>query len=221
MLHLGIKKTSDPTIRYELGGVRTQKDYDPSKTMFEQQYGYFETRCKMPRNAMADYWGAFWMMSGEISDKQSDTTKGMEIDILETFNWIPYLEHSMTFHWNGYGLNHNAATVPCGKHSEILDGKFHTFGFYWDESVYVSFIDGVEAGRTDMKGLGRDENGRLKSTGTSHKPAHLLLTCEAAPWAGKSPTWEADMPAEDEFVVDYVRVYTGKLAPADDTEKKD
>ncbi len=214
LLRLGIRKTSDPTIRYELGGLRTQHDYDPSRTLFEQKYGYFEVRCKLPRNAMADYWGAFWMMSGEISDQQGNTTKGVEIDILETFCWVPHLEHAMTFHWNGYGLKHNAATVPCGKQPEVLDGEFHTFGFYWDESIYVSFVDGVEVGRTDMKGLGRDENGKVKSTGTSQAPAHLLLTCEAAPWAGKSPNWESDMPAEDEFIVDYVRVYTGKLSPA-------
>jgi hypothetical protein len=76
---------------------------------------------------------------------------------------------------------------------------------------YVIFLDGVEVGRTDLMGLGSDEGQRHKSAGPCRQPGYLILSCEAAPWAGASPEWEQEMPAEDEFLVDYVRVYEGTL----------
>ena len=58
-LHLGIRLTEDPVLRYDCAAVRTRRDYDPSKTMFQQRYGYFEARAKLPKNLKADYWAAF------------------------------------------------------------------------------------------------------------------------------------------------------------------
>lgn len=210
-LHLGIRKTDDPKYRYDCGAVRTQKGYKKSQTMFQQRYGYFEARCKLPQHVDADYWGAFWLMAGTVSDKVSDTREGTEIDIMESFNFAGQREHTMALHWNGYGKLHNATGIKCGPHREAADGQFHTFGLYWDEHYYVAFLDGVEVGRTDMQGLGKDEPGKTKSQGTCQQPAYVKLTCEAAPWSGLSHLWEKDMPAEDEMVVDYVRVYEGKL----------
>jgi beta-glucanase (GH16 family) len=214
-LHLGILKTDDPQYRYNCGAVRTQYGYDPNRTMFQQQYGYFEARCKLPQHVDADYWGAFWMMAGSVSDRVSDSRQGTEIDIMESFNFAGKREHTVALHWNGYGKSHNAAGIKSGPHREAADGQFHTFGLYWDQQYYVAFLDGVEIGRTDMIGLGKDEPGKTKSQGTCQRPAYLKLTCEAAQWSGLSHLWEKDMPQQDEFVVDYVRVYEGKLpAPA-------
>jgi beta-glucanase (GH16 family) len=216
-LHLGIRKTADPKLRYDCGAVRTQYAYDPNRTMFQQRYGYFEARCKLPKHVDADYWGAFWIMAGSVSDRVADSRDGTEIDIMESFNFAGRREHTMALHWNGYGKLHNAAGIKCGPHREAADGQFHTFGLYWDEQYYVAFLDGVEVGRTDMIGLGKDEPGKTKSQGTCRRPGYLKLTCEAAPWAGLSHLWEKAMPEEDEFVVDYVRVYEGKL-PAPTTK---
>jgi beta-glucanase (GH16 family) len=211
VLHLGIRRTGDPVIRYECGAVQTRRDFDPAQTLFQQRYGYFEARCRLPRHLSADYWGAFWMMAGRISDDSPDTREGLEVDIMESFQFAHPAEYSVAFHWNGYGKNHNAAGLKCGTHPELLDGNFHTYGLYWDERYYVVFLDGVEAGRTELLGLGSDQGSRLKSAGPCRQPGFLILSCEAAPWAGASPQWEKDMPAEDEFLVDYVRVYQGTL----------
>src|SRR6266536_12257 len=133
MLRLGIRLTSDPVIRYECGAVRTRRDYDPAQTLFLQRYGYFEARCRLPRHVAADYWAAFWMMAGRIADDSPDTQEGLEVDIMESFNFARTPEHIVAFHWNGYGKNHNTAILKCGKHPEVLDGKFHAYGLYWDE----------------------------------------------------------------------------------------
>jgi len=212
VLKLGIRKTDDPKLRYDCAAVRTRKDYDVNQTMFAQRYGYFETRCKLPRNVGADYWAAFWLMAGSINDKVSDTREGTEIDIMESFTFCRDAQYNLAFHWNGYGKKHNAAGLKCGKHPQVLDGGFHRFGLYWDEKVYVAFLDGMEVGRTDLIGMGKGEEGKQKSQGTCQQPAYIKLSCEAAKWAGVTGgSWEKEMPESDEFIVDYVRVYEGTL----------
>jgi beta-glucanase (GH16 family) len=54
---------------YDCGVVRTKKAWTTGEELFTQKYGYFETRAKLPKNISADYWAAFWMLSGDFSDK--------------------------------------------------------------------------------------------------------------------------------------------------------
>ncbi|CAN5906101.1 hypothetical protein BH11VER1_BH11VER1_07460 [soil metagenome] len=211
-LHLlARRREGDPVIGYDCGAVRTRKNYDPNQTMFQQRYGYFEARCKQPKNMNADYWAAFWMMCGKVGDDQPDTRQGLEVDIFESFHEFGKERTALTFHWNGYGAKHNADSAVCKKAPQLLDGDFHAYGMYWDEHLYVLFIDGVEVGRTDLIGLGQDTNGKTKSQGPCQQPGYVKLSVEAAPWAGKQSTWDKVQPEEDELVVDYVRVYTGTL----------
>jgi beta-glucanase (GH16 family) len=195
VLRLGIRKTDDPELRYACGAVRTRRDHDPAQALFQQRYGYFEARCRLPRHLDADYWAAFWMMGGRLADDTPDSRDGLEMDIMESFTYgrTPP-EPVLAFHWNGYHKLHNEAIFKCGPHPEVRDGKFHTFGLYWDEKVYVGYLDGVEIARTDLVGLGSAGGGKRKSNGPCRQFAYLKLTCEAAPWAGKSPEWEQTMP---------------------------
>ncbi len=211
MLHLGVRKTDDPVLRYDCGAVRTQRNYDPNQTMFQQRYGYFEARCKQPKNLKADYWASFWMMCGKVGDETPDTREGLEVDIFESFHLATKKAMSMSFHWNGYGAKHNATGVAGKETPQLLDGEFHTYGMYWDEKVYVLFIDGEEVVRTDLIGLGKDDNGKTKSKGPCQKPGYVKLCVEAAAWAGATNGWEKEQPEQDDFVVDYVRAYTGTL----------
>ena len=208
-LHLGIRLTEDPVLRYDCAAVRTRRDYDPSKTMFQQRYGYFETRAKLPKNLKADYWAAFWMMCGNVNS--ADTREGLETDILESFPLAYKTKVALAFHWNGYGEKHNSTGVELAPTPELRDGEFHRYGLYWDEHVYVAFYDGKEIGRTDLIGLGKSDGGKTLSQGPCQQPGYLKLSCEAAPWAGATDKWEKELTKEDEFVVDYVRVYEGTL----------
>ncbi len=38
LLHLGVRLTKDPVLRYDCAGIRTQRNYDPNQTMFQQRY---------------------------------------------------------------------------------------------------------------------------------------------------------------------------------------
>ena len=208
-LHLGIRLSQDPVLRYDCAAVRTRKDYDPKQTMFAQRYGYFEARAKLPKNMKSDYWSAFWMMCGDVNS--ADTREGIEADILESFQHAGEPHYGMNFHWNGYGKEHNSTGIKLAPTPELADGGFHRFGLYWDQHVYVAFFDGREVGRTDLVGLGSKENGKTPSQGPCQRPGYLKLSCEAAAWAGATNQWEKDPTKEDEFVVDYVRVYEGTL----------
>ena len=208
-LHLGIRLSDDPVLRYDCAAVRTRRDYDPNQTMFAQRYGYFEARAKLPKNMKADYWAAFWMMCGNVNS--ADTREGIEADIMESFQHAGEPRYGLTFHWSGYGEKHNAASVKLAPTPGLNDGGFHRFGMYWDEHCYVAFFDGKEIGRTDLKGLGQKAEGKTPSMGPCQKPGYLKLSCEAAAWAGATNEWEKDATKEDEFVVDYVRAYEGTL----------
>lgn len=218
-LHLGIKLTNDPVLRYECGAVRTQRDYDPNQTMFKQCYGYFEARAKLPKDMKADYWSAFWLMCGKVSN--ADTREGLEVDIMESFQHSNQPRYGMNFHWNGYGALHNSTGVKLQPTPELIDGKFHRYGLYWDEKYYVAFFDGREVGRTDLIGLGSKENGKTPSQGPCQKPGYVKLSSEAAAWAGATDKWETNPTVKDAFIIDYVRVYEGTLPdPTTASEKK-
>ncbi len=208
-LHLGIRLTNDPVLRYDCAAVRTRKDYDPQQTMFAQRYGYFEARAKLPKNMKSDYWAAFWMMCGNVNSP--DTREGIEADILESFQQSNVPRYGMNFHWNGYGKEHNATGIKLDPTPELADGEFHRFGMYWDEKYYVAFFDGREVGRTDLIGLGGKDHGKTPSQGACQKPGYLKLSCEAAAWAGATNQWEQAPTKEDAFIVDYVRAYEGTL----------
>ena len=205
-LHLGIRLVHEPLKRYECGAVRTQRAYDINQSMFAQRYGYFEARCRLPRRIDADYFADFWMMAGGVG-AGNNTQAGQEIDIFESFELAEGHEYSMNFHWGGYAKQHNTYGLKCGDQPQLRDGKFHVYGMLWTEQFYAVYVDGVEIGRTEMMGLGSDKDGKMRSNGPCREPGYLKLTVEAAEWPGKSPTWEADAPTEDEFIIDWVRAY--------------
>jgi beta-glucanase (GH16 family) len=209
-LRLDIRLTDDPVLRYDCGAVRTQRNYDKNQTMFQQAFGYFEARCKMPRRVDADYFADFWLLANP--DEGKNTTEGLEMDIFESFEFAEGRQHSVNFHWGGYGQQHNVYGLRCGDIPKLRDNDFHTYGLLWTESFYASYIDGVEVGRTDLMNLGTDKDGRLKSNGPCKIPAYLKLTVEAAGWPGKTNGWEPDAPKEDVFIIDWVHVYLPKTA---------
>jgi len=208
LLRLGVNKVDshplNANIRYEAGAVRTRVDAKPNQTLFQQTFGYYEARLQFPANIGADYWAGWWLMAGTVLSP--NTRVGSEIDILETFSLNKPGQHKMSVHWNGYGALHNSQALYFGAQPQVLTG-FHTFGLYWDSNWYISYVDNVEVGRTDMMGLGSSADGKTLSQGTTLNPAYLLLSMEASIWPGTSSGWDPVMPQSDELLVDYVRVY--------------
>lgn len=204
---LKIRKTGDPTWRYDSACLRTVKGYKPEDWLYSFTYGYVEARCKLPKWARSDYWFAVWMMVGNVFSN-TDTRKGCEVDIMETFhiNELGRLPH--TIHWGGYGKTHNAQGRTTSPNLLLLNDDWHTFGCLWTKDTMSFTIDGCVTWTTDLKGLGGEGNGKVKSQGVPQVPGYIKLSVEAAPWAGPNGGgWERDMPAEDEVLIDWVRVW--------------
>ncbi|MCF8226605.1 MAG: family 16 glycosylhydrolase [Bacteroidales bacterium] len=170
---------------YSTGALRT-------KDKFEQRYGRFEARCKLP--TQQGWWVAFWMMQGNVGSTANAGVDGSEVDIMEGFGWIDRI--NLAIHWDGYGSEHqsvgNKLDLPG-----IRDG-YHTYTLDWYPEKYVFYIDGKEIWRTEGGGV-------------CNRPGYVKLTGEISTMEGLSGIYWANDPAggnyPDSFLVDYVRVY--------------
>ncbi len=164
------------------GAIRTRNLYD-------QKYGYFEVRCKVPQ--IHGGWAAFWMMpyGNHPGDQGND---GTEIDIFESINgWNNKIQHAI--HWDGYGAEHQHQSKSMDR-PDIYDDKMHTFGMKWTPTEYTFYIDDVETWRTSAGGV-------------SDVAQYLKLTMEVSnqTWPGD---WNNQITKPIVWTVDYVRTYS-------------
>jgi beta-glucanase (GH16 family) len=174
---------------------------------FVQKYGLFEARIKMP--STKGLWAAFWLMPDrgkQLENEKRMTTfdGGMEFDIAEYLPvWGDFYHTAMI--WDGYGKRKQARAGGGGSHSprhEVpgINQDFHTYSLYWEKGLAMFFVDGrlVDGWRGDR---------------VADVPMHVIL-CLAI--GGQWPeTYGAvdDASLPNDMVVDWVRVYSGKLDP--------
>ena len=169
-----------------------------TRGLFEQKFGYFEVRCKLPKGQ--GLWSAFWMMPERFGTTPEDGQTGAEIDIYESAfyrdGWPKMNSVASAVHYGGYGDNLQSQGVGRYFVKKPYD-TFHTYGLEWNENEYIFYIDGVETGRSSFGGV-------------SQNPQYLLLSVEhqLGGWAGDI---SENRPGEmTDFVVDYVRAYQYK-----------
>lgn len=161
---------------------------------FEQTYGRFEARIKIPRGQ--GIWPAFWMLGSDI-DKPGWPACG-EIDIMENIGKEPSIVHA-TIHGPGYSGAHGIG-APFG----LTDGSkmaddFHVYAVEWEPNVLRFYVDEhLYATRTPA----------ALPKGTKWVYDHpfflLLNVAVGGGWPG-SPDTSTIFPQE--MLVDYVRVY--------------
>jgi len=150
---------------------------------FEQAFGYFVVRMLLQKRP--GHWSAFWLWNTGMKQFR----ERFEIDIMER----PWLDDRIqhTFHWVGPGGTPKSlgevARVPG-----VAEG-WHTFGLLWTPDEYVFYVDGRQTWRPRGAPIWRE-------------PLYILITDEIQfnGWAGDIR--KASLP--DEFLVDYVRVYS-------------
>jgi beta-glucanase (GH16 family) len=169
------------------GAIRTHNKFD-------QKYGYFEVRCKLPE--IHGGWAAFWLMPyGNKPGSWGDD--GTEMDVFESINgWNGKINHAL--HWDGYGAEHQKASQSTSR-PDLYDGQYHTFSMLWTPEEYVFYIDNVESWRTSAGGVA-DVNQYLK----------LTLEVSSDSWAGN---WNNQVTKPIDWLIDYVRVYDYKSVP--------
>ena len=177
-LILNVEAGEEP---YHAGAIR-------SMGRFEQAYGYFEIRCKVP--SIPGVNAAFWLIGGSMWTQEAEGgMDGAEIDVLET-NALSQTTFQHAVHWDGYGEYHDSVNHPV-PNKRIYDGNFHVFGFEWTKDEYIFYVDGDETWRTNAGGI-------------CTVPLYLKLTAATGGWVGDPDP--GNLPTQA-MVIDYVRVY--------------
>lgn len=154
-----------------------------TKGRFEQRYGYFEARCKLPQTQ--GHWSALWLLSREFGATDSELTSGAEVDIFEYHVLMGNMIHHAV-HWPRYGPTLKSEK----KYTPIFnDGRFHIFSLLWSKDKYTFFVDNKITWET--------------TKGVSRVAQYILLSNEVSSWAGEIHT--SKLP--DGMTCSYIRAY--------------
>jgi beta-glucanase (GH16 family) len=108
-----------------------------SSGKFEQKYGRFEIRAKLPFGQ--GIWPAFWLLGNNISDV--NWPQCGEIDIMEFVGKTPSRNYG-SLHGPGYsGGNPLGGTYDLPGGAQFKD-DFHVFAIEWEENVVRWYVDG-------------------------------------------------------------------------------
>ena len=111
-----------------LHGYRYVSGMISSQPAFNQTYGYFEMRAKLPRGK--GVWPAFWLLPADLDWPP-------EIDVMESVG-----DPSKV-----YVTAHSKTVKAEGTEVDVSPGDFHTYAVEWDKDQIVWFVDGREAKR--------------------------------------------------------------------------
>lgn len=165
-----------------------------TKKKFEQKYGRFEARIKIPRGQ--GIWSAFWLLGNDI-DKIGWAKCG-EIDIMENIGREPATIYG-TIHGPGYEGAKGIGKAYKLPENSIFANDFHVFAVEWKKNQIKWFVDGKLYQTLTPKHLPKD-----KKWVYDH-PFFLLLNLAIGGSWGGNPDETTVFPQE--MLVDYVRVY--------------
>jgi beta-glucanase (GH16 family) len=187
MLKIIAKPESFMGSSYTSGRVTT-------KGLFQQQYGRFEARIKLPWSQ--GLWPGFWML-GDDSDGSVWPQIG-EIDIMENKGVEPTITHG-SVHGPGYsGSNPITKTyeLPMGR----FDTEFHVFGVEWGPNYVNYYVDDVLFLQITPDDLDDDDVWVF-----NNNPFYMILNVAVGGSFGGNPNASSVFPQT--MYVDYVRVY--------------
>jgi len=203
-------------------------------------YGYFEARIRMAPGKGT--WPAFWLLPDRgvtvpandylrtsTGDRwiNSDGSQsgymamGNEIDITEYMNTWKNPTTGMSRSHSGYIYKEdvnftnvafdsyaleNDGNGPAQYYFDNPDTKFHTYGVYWGPGQLIYYIDGKPV-------LKHKDSATIASC-----PEYMILNCAVSQndWTGTNVPLadiDAGMTATNTMDIDYVRVWSGTLAP--------
>ena len=165
-----------------------------TKGKFDQKYGKFEARIKVPRGQ--GMWSAFWMLGNNI-DVVGWAQCG-EIDIMENIGREPRTVHG-TIHGPGYsGANGIGAPFNLTGDGAFAD-DFHVYTTEWSENKISFYVDG-----THYKTITPADLPQGAKWVYDHPFFIILNFAIGGPWGG-NPDNTSIFPQT--MLVDYVRVY--------------
>lgn len=162
-----------------------------TKDKFEQQYGRFETRMRLPWGQ--GIWPAFWMLGADID---SNPWPGAgEIDIMEYRGQEPTVVLG-SVHGPGYSAG-EAITKRYELTGDRFDTGFHVFGIEWGPNFVNYYVDDVLYNQITPE----DVPGEW----VFNKPFYILVNLAVGGTFVGNVGSETVFPQQ--MLVDYVRVY--------------
>lgn len=158
---------------------------------FDQVYGRFEARIKLPWGP--GIWPAFWMLGADIETNPWPACG--EIDIMEYRGQEPNLIHG-SVHGPGYSGG-AAITKSYGFPNDRFDVDYHIFAVEWGEDFIQYFVDDVLYQEI--------QPGDLTGEWVFDHPFFIILNMAVGGDYVGFPT--EDTPFPQTMYIDYVRVY--------------
>jgi beta-glucanase (GH16 family) len=174
------------TCQYTSARLKTQ-------AKFEQAYGRFEARLKLPYGQ--GMWPAFWMLGNNIQ-RAGWPTCG-EIDIMENIGREPSIVHG-TIHGPGYS-GANGIGAPYALSSGTFSDNFHVFAVEWEPNQIRWYVDGQLYQTRTPADLPPG------STWVFDHPFFMILNVAVGGYWPGDPDSTTVFPQK--MYVDYVRVY--------------
>jgi beta-glucanase (GH16 family) len=165
-----------------------------TKDKFEQKYGRFEARIRLPYGQ--GIWPAFWMLGADIDE--NPWPGAGEIDIMEYRGQNPSILIG-SVHGPGYNGG-NAISKEYVLEQDRFDTGFHIFGIEWGPEYINFYVDDVLYNQITPE----DVTGPW----VFDKPFFILMNLAVGGTFVGSPNAETIFPQT--MVVDYVRVYDYK-----------
>lgn len=191
------KETLAPKYRCWSGACSYTSARLKTQAKFEQAYGRFEARLKIPYGQ--GLWPAFWMLGNNIN------TAGWpacgEIDIMENKGKEPSINHG-TIHGPGYAGAHGPTGIFTLADGKEFSADYHTFAALWEENKITFSVDG-QAYETRTP-----ENIPEGKTWVYNHPFYIILNLAIGGQFGGDPDAGTKFPQD--LLVDYVRVYKPK-----------
>ena len=162
-----------------------------TKNKFEQAYGRFEARMRLPYGQ--GMWPAFWMLGADI-DTNPWPGAG-EIDIMEYRGQNPTIVLG-SVHGPGYSAG-EAVSKSYELENDRFDTGFHVFGIEWGPDYINYYVDDVLYNQ-----ITPDD---VPGEWVFNKPFYILINLAVGGTFVGSPNSETEFPQT--MLVDYVRVY--------------
>ncbi|WP_417950315.1 family 16 glycosylhydrolase [Flagellimonas meishanensis] len=162
-----------------------------TKDKFEQRYGRFEARIRLPYGQ--GIWPAFWMLGADIDD--NPWPGAGEIDIMEYRGQNPTILVG-SVHGPGYSGG-QAISKEYTLTNDRFDTGFHVFGIEWGPEYINFYVDDVLYNQITPEDV--------TGTWVFDKPFFILMNLAVGGTFVGSPNAETEFPQT--MLVDYVRVY--------------
>lgn len=176
------------TVDYRSGSIHT-------KNKFQQTYGWWEARIKLPDFSKDKAAPAFWLMPASdimIGQNGPGTGSTAEVDIMEHITNDPSFPNYVTaaLHWGGYGANYRGRLIGFSSVNNTAD--WHVYALNWSPGKLEIYVDGIKTHTYTGEGIPFGDEVAILSM--------ALHTTQG-------PGFQCEM------LVDYIRVYEAAPTP--------